>query len=70
MAINRARYVEEIYNVEGNISKIFSNVDYIYKNFKALFVRTEDGFEIGSGTVFVRIEEGWINLETGEIINN
>lgn len=70
MGIYRTFFIEEIYVSEGNSSKIFVNVDSIYRKIKALFVRNNEAFEIGSGVIFVRDEDGWVNLDTGEIINN
>lgn len=70
MAIYRAIYVEEITAAEGNVSKIFSNVDHVFRKTKAIFIRTENGFELVSGTLFVLDNDGWVNLDTGEIINN
>lgn len=70
MAIYRAVYAEEIVAAEGNVSKLFVNDNYIYNKFRAVFVRTENGYELASGTVFVRDVDGWVNLDTGEVINN
>ena len=68
--IYRSFFVEEVTAIEGNTSKIFVNADHVYRKIKAIFINSGEEFEIGGGIMFVRDVNGWVNLDTGEVINN
>lgn len=68
MAIYSGVYFKEIEVEEGNVYNIFVNDASIFKRINYLFFLEPTGFEVAAGDIFIRIEDGWVNILTGSVV--
>lgn len=64
MAIYSGYYIKEIsFNIDS-VKNIHINTNSIFEMFDALYILTENGFELFSGEVYYFDGTNWINITT------